>query len=85
MALDFTIRRNKAQNYKLVSFPDNIRAYLSAHKSDFSSTVTVPLSLDEYGDTLLYNDKMEQLLQLCVEIQKTRMCAAFSTNTSVWA
>jgi len=71
MALDFTIGCNKIQNDKLVSFPDNIRAYLNAHKSDFSSGATVLLSLDEYGDTLIYNNKMEQLLQLCIEIQKS--------------
>ena len=39
------------------------------NKNDYSSGVEVLLALDEYGDTLLYKDKMEQLMQLCIELQ----------------
>ena len=74
MALDFAITENKRDiitNGKWVSFSDKIRAYLSAHKCDFSNGITILLALDEYGDTLLYKDKMEQLIKLCAEIQES--------------
>jgi len=74
MALEFTIaesRYKKIHKDKWVPFPDKIRAYLDTHKSDFSSGITILLSFDEYGDTLLYREKMEILIQLCAEIQKS--------------
>ena len=77
MALDFAISKIPSRKDKLsyeadkvVSFTDNIRGYLTAFESNFSSGCTLLLTLDEYADTLLYDNKIKQLLLLCVEIQK---------------
>ena len=77
MALDFAIskipsRKDKRsyQADRYVSFTDNIRRYLTAFESDFSSGCTLLLTLDEYADTLLYDNKIKLLLQLCAEIQE---------------
>ena len=77
MALDFAIfkvasRKSKLSYYpdKVVSYTDNIRRYLTACESDFSGGCTLLLSLDLYADTLLYNNKIKQLLQLCAEVQE---------------
>jgi len=76
MAIAFTIAENKPNKSKLfknkwVLFPDKIRRYLNANEKDFSSNVAILLALDEYDDTLLYKDRIEQLMQFCAELQKS--------------
>ena len=79
MALGFAIAKAASKKDKhsyhadkIVSFTDKLRRYFTAFESQFSSGCTLLLTIDEYADTILYDNKIKELLQLCVEIQESR-------------
>ena len=56
---------------RCVELPEKIQDYLDAHKCDFSSGVSILLPPNNYCDVLLYDDKIKQLLQICIEVQRS--------------
>ncbi len=75
MAIDFKVVDKGAVNfrkaYMSVLLPDTFPAFLLSSSQNFTSSASKLLySIDPYGDTLLSNDDLKNIQQLCEQICK---------------